>query len=70
MEFVVRLLQRCFGMTRQEASRTMLKVHTEGSAIVGYAEQSVAEQLVAHVIGVSRKRGFSLQCRIVPAKYR
>lgn len=68
MELVVRVLQRCFGMRRHDAARTMLKIHTDGSAIVGYAAKDTAEQLVAHVAAEARKHGFQLQCRVTTAQ--
>ena len=35
MEFVVLVLQKFFGMTRERATQVMLKVHREGMGICG-----------------------------------
>ncbi len=35
MEFVVLVLQKFFGMTREQATQVMLKVHREGMGVCG-----------------------------------
>ena len=35
MEFVVLVLQKFFGMTRERATQVMLKVHREGMGVCG-----------------------------------
>ena len=35
MEFVIHILENFFSMEREKATQIMLKVHTEGSAVVG-----------------------------------
>jgi ATP-dependent Clp protease adapter protein ClpS len=67
MEFVVRVLERCFTMRRRDAIISMVKIHTEGHALIGYTEQAIAEQLISHVTRVARGRGFPLECRLVTA---
>jgi ATP-dependent Clp protease adaptor protein ClpS len=43
MEFVVHILERFFSMEREKATQIMLKVHTEGSAVVGIFPRDIAE---------------------------
>ena len=70
MEFVVRVLQCCFGMSRPNAIRQMLEVHGKGSAIVGYASKDVAEGVIAHVSAQAKLCGFPLQVRLSDAQQR
>ncbi len=43
MEFVIHILENFFSMEREKATQIMLKVHTEGSAVVGIYPRDVAE---------------------------
>jgi ATP-dependent Clp protease adaptor protein ClpS len=43
MEFVVHVLEVFFGMNREKATRIMLTVHTQGSAVVGIFPRDIAE---------------------------
>ena len=43
MEFVVHVLQLFFAMDREKATRVMLAVHTQGSAVVGIFPRDIAE---------------------------
>ncbi len=49
MEFVVEILERFFSMDREQATRIMLAVHTEGKAVCGVYSRDVAETKCAHV---------------------
>jgi ATP-dependent Clp protease adaptor protein ClpS len=42
MEFVVVVLQKFFGMTREQATQVMLKVHREGMGVCGVYPRDVA----------------------------
>jgi len=42
MEFVVLVLQKFFGMTRERATQVMLKVHREGIGVCGVYPRAVA----------------------------
>ena len=42
MEFVVELLERFFGKTRENATRIMLSIHTEGKGVCGIYTKDVA----------------------------
>ena len=62
MEFVVLVLQKFFGMTRERATQVMLKVHREGMGICGVYPRDVASTKVQQVAGYARKYQHSLQC--------
>ena len=62
MEFVVLVLQKFFGMTRERATQVMLKVHREGMGICGVYPPDVALTKVRQVAGYSRKHQHPLQC--------
>ncbi len=62
MEFVVLVLQKFFGMTRERATQVMLKVHREGMGVCGVFPRDVASTKVQQVAGYSRKHQHPLQC--------
>ena len=62
MEFVVLVLQKFFGMTRERATQVMLKVHQEGMGICGVYPRDVALTKVQQVAGYARKHQHPLQC--------
>jgi ATP-dependent Clp protease adaptor protein ClpS len=62
MEFVVLVLQKIFGMTRERATQVMLKVHREGMGICGVYPRDVASTKVQQVADYSRKHQHPLQC--------
>ena len=62
MEFVVLVLQKFFGMTRERATQVMLKVHREGMGICGVYPRDVATTKVQLVAGYARKHQHPLQC--------
>ena len=62
MEFVVLVLQKFFGMTRERATQVMLKVHREGMGVCGVYPHDVASTKVQQVAGYSRKHQHPLQC--------
>jgi ATP-dependent Clp protease adaptor protein ClpS len=62
MEFVVVVLQKFFGMTRERATQVMLKVHREGIGICGVYPRDVATTKVQLVAAYSRKHQHPLQC--------
>ncbi|MEM1432880.1 MAG: ATP-dependent Clp protease adapter ClpS [Pseudomonadota bacterium] len=43
MEFVVHVLENFFNMAREKATQIMLRIHTEGSAVVGIFPKDLAE---------------------------
>jgi ATP-dependent Clp protease adaptor protein ClpS len=62
MEFVVLVLQKFFGMTRERATQVMLKVHREGMGICGVYSRDVASSKVQQVAAYARKHQHPLQC--------
>jgi ATP-dependent Clp protease adaptor protein ClpS len=62
MEFVVLVLQKFFGMTRERATQVMLKVHREGMGICGVFPRDVASTKVQQVADYARKHQHPLQC--------
>ena len=62
MEFVVLVLQKFFGMTRERATQVMLKVHREGMGVCGVYPHDVASTKVQQVAGFARKHQHPLQC--------
>jgi ATP-dependent Clp protease adaptor protein ClpS len=62
MEFVVQILQKFFAMDREQATRIMLKVHTEGIGICGVFPRDIAHTKVEQVIQYSRSHQHPLQC--------
>jgi len=62
MEFVVLVLQKFFGMTRERATQVMLKVHREGMGVCGVYPRDVALTKVQQVAGYARKHQHPLQC--------
>jgi ATP-dependent Clp protease adaptor protein ClpS len=62
MEFVVHVLERFFGKSREEATRIMLHVHQRGVGVCGIYTFEVAETKVAQVIEFARQHQHPLQC--------
>jgi ATP-dependent Clp protease adaptor protein ClpS len=62
MEFVVLVLQKFFGMTRERATQVMLKVHREGMGVCGVYPLDVASTKVQQVSSYARKHQHPLQC--------
>src|SRR5262245_36814555 len=62
MEFVVIVLQKFFGMTRERATQVMLKVHREGIGVCEVYPRDVATTKVQQVAAYSRKHQHPLQC--------
>ncbi|QDH25770.1 ATP-dependent Clp protease adapter ClpS [Neokomagataea tanensis] len=64
MEFVVHVLERFFGKSRDEATDIMLEVHQHGVGVCGVFTYEVAESKVAHVMELARKNQHPLQCTL------
>lgn len=64
MEFVVDVLQQFFGMGREQATRIMLTVHTEGRAACGTYPRDIAETKAAQVNRYARDHQHPLLCEI------
>jgi len=64
MEFVVYVLERFFGKTREEATQVMLHVHNRGVGVCGVYTYEVAETKATQVMDMARKEGHPLQCTL------
>lgn len=66
MEFVVHVLEDFFNMNREQATRVMLKVHTEGRAVCGIYTRDIAETKAEQINQYSRENEHPLLCQIEP----
>lgn len=64
VDFVIELLIKIFKHTEESAKEITLKIHNEGSSVVGAYSFEVAEQKTKEAIEESRSRGFPLQVRM------
>lgn len=64
MDFVVEILEDFFYMDREQATRVMLKVHTEGKAVCGIYTRDIAETKAAQVNQYARESQHPLLCEI------
>lgn len=62
MEFVVIVLETFFSMSRENATRVMLHVHTQGRGVCGIFTRDVADTKVAQVNAFSRAHQHPLMC--------
>ncbi len=66
MEFVVELIEQFFYKSRENATRIMLKIHTEGKGVCGIYTEDVAETKAAVVNQYSKDHQHPLLCEIEP----
>lgn len=64
MEFVVDVLMSIFHMDKQNATKTMLNVHTEGKGICGLYTYEIAETKVAQVKKMAKDNQYPLLCSL------
>jgi len=64
MDFVVEVLQMFFAMNREQATRIMLQVHTQGKAVCGIFTRDIAETKAAQVNQYARENQHPLLCEI------
>jgi ATP-dependent Clp protease adaptor protein ClpS len=62
MDFVVVVLQKFFAMTREQATRIMLKVHKDGVGVCGVYPKDVAASKVEQVSAFARQNQHPLAC--------
>jgi ATP-dependent Clp protease adaptor protein ClpS len=62
MMFVEIVLERFFGMSRDEAATLVLRIHNEGRAVCGTYRRDEAEKKVADVLAIAAKHKHPLQC--------
>jgi ATP-dependent Clp protease adaptor protein ClpS len=66
IEFVIELLTSVFRHSDETAKEITLKVHNEGSAVVGIYTFEIAEQKGVEATHLARQAGFPLQIKIDP----
>ncbi len=64
MDFVVEVLETFFSLDREQATRIMLTVHTEGRAVCGTYTRDVAETKAEQVNQYARDSHHPLLCEI------
>ena len=64
MEFVVHVLERFFGKSREEATQIMLHVHRRGVGICGVYTYEVAETKGTQVTEFARRNQHPLRCTL------
>jgi len=67
MEFVVKLLEKLFGMDREKATRIMLQVHSQGKGVCGVYTYEIAETKVAQVSEYAQRHQHPLMCSMEEA---
>lgn len=67
MDFVVMVLQRIFRKSAADAETIMLKIHNEGSAVVGTYSKDIAESKVGLTRSLAKQYGFPLELTIEEA---
>ncbi|PKG03115.1 MULTISPECIES: ATP-dependent Clp protease adapter ClpS [Alcanivorax] len=67
MDFVVEILEDFFNLDREQATRVMLTVHTEGKAVCGVYPQDIAETKATQVVEYARENQHPLMCQVEQA---
>jgi len=62
MDFVVVVLQKFFSLSREQATRIMLKVHREGVGVCGVYPKDIAVSKVEQVSAYAREHQHPLAC--------
>jgi len=66
IEFVIEILISIFKHSEETARDLTLKIHDEGSAVVGIYSYEIAEQKGIEATHLARNAGFPLQVKIDP----
>ncbi len=67
MDFVVSVLELFFSKPRDQATRIMLQVHTQGKGVCGVFSREIAETKVHQVNTFARENQHPLMCTLEPA---
>lgn len=67
MDFVIEVLESLFSMATDNATRTMMLVHTEGQAPCGIYTFEIAEAKVEQANSYAQSHGHPLQCTMEEA---
>ena len=66
MEFVVRVLEKVFHKSHEEAKRLMIDVHNKGQATVGIYSYDMARSKVEQTSLMAREQGYPLRLAFIP----
>ena len=64
MEFVANVIQNVFNKSKDDATRMMLQIHTEGIGICGIFPFEIAETKMNQVLNLAKESQHPLQCII------
>lgn len=64
MEWVMGVLKEIYRHSDQAAENLTMKIHNEGSAVVGTYKYEIAEQKGVETVNASRANGFPLQVKV------
>ena len=64
MDFVVFVLVKVFRKSEEDAESIMLKIHYEGSAIVGTYSKDIAQSKANYTMNIAKANNFPLQLTI------
>ena len=64
MEWVMSVLKEIFRHSTLDAEALTMKIHTEGSAVVGTYKYEIAEQKSVEAVNASRNHGFPLALKV------
>ncbi|EKF73622.1 hypothetical protein A11A3_12880 [Alcanivorax hongdengensis A-11-3] len=67
MDFVVEVLETFFSLDREQSTRIMLTVHTQGKAVCGVYPQDIAETKATQVVDYARENQHPLMCQVEKA---
>jgi ATP-dependent Clp protease adapter protein ClpS len=65
MEFVVSVLQKSVGLSRLDATRIMLEIHTKGGALVSMQSLDQSTRVAEAIVAEARSNNHPLVCRAV-----
>jgi len=68
MEFLARVLQKFFAMSREDAAETMLEIYRGGKAVCGLYSRRDGEALVRQVTAYAAENGHPLPCAALTPK--
>tara|TARA_R110000822_G_scaffold302034_1_gene426140 strand:+ start:559 stop:870 length:312 start_codon:yes stop_codon:yes gene_type:complete len=67
MEFVIESLKAIFRHSEETAQTLTVKIHEDGSSVVGTLPYEIAEQKGVEVTVLARNNGFPLNVKLEPA---
>ena len=65
MQFLALVLQKFFGMGREDAAETLLEIYRDGSAVCGLYSAQDGATLVEQVSAEARDQGYPLRCEAI-----